>query len=97
MVQGVVEFDRRAIDRSKKKPRSWHNPHALGIYLTRVDEVMADIQRGADPAQAVAQGFSGPLLRVVLKWTKLERRTGTTGNYKGLPVYKPVTPEPEEL
>ena len=61
LIHAVTEFDRRA---STRKGR---NPHALGIYFQRVDEVCADIDNGADPRAAILAGFSGRVADTCLK------------------------------
>lgn len=61
LIHAVTEFDRKA---SKRKG---YNPHALGIYFQRVDEVCADIDKGADVRKAICAGFSDRLLDHCLK------------------------------
>ena len=65
MISAVTQFDARA---SKKKG---YNPHALGIYLQRIDEVCADIERGADIRRAIIAGFSGRIADCILKSVEL--------------------------
>lgn len=61
LIHAVTAFDRRA------STRKGHNPHALGIYFQRVDEVCADIANGADPRAAILAGFSGRVADACLK------------------------------
>ena len=61
LVFALTEWDR------KESVKRHHNPYALGIYLARAEQIESDIASGADPAQAVAAGFSGPLLRFLQK------------------------------
>lgn len=69
-----------AYDRSQAK-RKYHNPYALGQYLARVNDVMEDIEKGADPARAIAAGFTDTLAAKCLKACKLEKPTMTHGLY----------------
>lgn len=61
LVHAVTEFDRKA------STRRGFNPYALGIYLGRVDDVIADINKGATPRKALCAGFSDRLLDHCLK------------------------------
>ena len=61
LIHAVTGFDRRA------STRKGHNPHALGIYFQRVDEICADIDNGADPRAAILAGFSGKVADACLK------------------------------
>ena len=45
----------------KEAKKKGYNRYALGIYFQRLEEIMADIERGADPRQAIVAGFDGRL------------------------------------
>ncbi len=95
LVFALSEYDRKQSEAAKRNPRRHHNPYAIGIYLTRLAEVEADIDRGADPATAICAGFEGPLLSSILRATGLVKTGTRKASFKGCPVYAPVTPEPE--
>lgn len=61
LIAAATKYDAR-----QAKSRHY-NPHALGQYFQRIDEVCADIERGADPAAAIARGFTGSLRNAMLK------------------------------
>ena len=48
-----------------KKPH--YNHYALGQYFMRIDEVVADIERGAPVNQAICRGFNGSLAKRLCK------------------------------
>lgn len=52
-------------DRAQARGR-YYNPNALGLYLARVDEVVADYRRGMTVQAAVEAGFSDRLLDRIL-------------------------------
>jgi hypothetical protein len=61
LLHAVTEYDRK---QSKKRG---YNHYALAQYMTRVDDVLADIEAGANPFEAINAGFCGPLLAHVTK------------------------------
>lgn len=61
LAHAVTAYDRR------QSSKRCYNVYALGQYLIRVDEVCADIARGAEPIAAIQAGFHGPLLATILK------------------------------
>jgi hypothetical protein len=61
LVHAATRYDVR---QSKGKR---YNVYALAQYLTRIDDVCADIANGAAPRDAIVAGFSGPLLNAMLK------------------------------
>lgn len=87
LFSAVVEWDRR------QERRPGHNRHALGIYCQMLENVNADIARGAEPRAAIVAGFNGRMLDFVLR--RLDMATSTKDEQKGSGIYKPVTPEPE--
>ena len=61
LLSAATAYDRR------QSTRRGYNPHALGIYFERIDEVCADVQRGASVRRALCAGFSDRLLDHLLK------------------------------
>jgi hypothetical protein len=61
LVHAVTAYDR------KQSAKRCYNVYALAQYLTRVDDVLADIEAGANPFDAINAGFCGPLLSYVTK------------------------------
>lgn len=86
LVHTLTEYDR------KQSNKASYNRYALGQYMQRVHEVMADIKRGADPAAAIEAGFNGPIVGKLLKAANLT----PSGKDKRGWAYTPVTPEPDE-
>ena len=77
---------------SKKKG---HNRHALGIYFVRIDDICADIGRGADPREAITAGFVGRLADICLKDLGLPVLADQAQPARSW-AYQPVKPEPAE-
>lgn len=44
-----------------------YNPYALAQYFMRIDDIEADIARGADPAEAIIAGTHGSLRTALLR------------------------------
>jgi hypothetical protein len=61
LTMAATAFDRRA------QGRKFWNPYALPQYFQAIDRVMADIERGATPRQAVLCAFCDRLLSAMLK------------------------------
>jgi hypothetical protein len=59
--QALIRYDR--LQSSKRH----YNHYALAQYLFRADEVQAAIDKGADPKEAISNGFSDRLRDYVLK------------------------------
>ena len=83
LLHAVTEFDRRA------STRKGHNPHALGIYFQRVDDICADIEAGADPRAAIVAGFSDRIAAACLKACGLPAYTAEDA--RGPLTYQPVS------
>ena len=66
LISAVTAWDRKQL--SKKH----HNPHALVIYIERVDEVMRDIESGTNPRAAIIRGFNDRLLDHCLRSLDME-------------------------
>lgn len=84
LVSAVTQYDTK---QSKKKH---YNLYALGHYLSRVDDIMKDIEAGADVREAVTAGFTGALLNTCLKSLKLQKPTDDEWSGAGGMVYQPV-------
>lgn len=61
LVHAVTAFDR------KQSTKRGYNIYALGQYLIRVDEVCADIDKGAETRAAIVAGFNGRLADACLR------------------------------
>lgn len=83
LIHAVTAYDRK---QSKKRG---YNPHALGIYFQRIDEICADIERGADVRKALCAGLSDRLLDHCLK--ALELPVSTVTESQSSYIYNPVT------
>lgn len=85
LVHGATRYDVR---QSKGKR---YNVYALAQYLTRIDDVCADIERGATPRAAIVAAFTGPLLAAMLKAACVDvaTRDELTGLGKGW-TYQPA-------
>lgn len=94
LLHALTEYDRR---QSKRKD---YNRYAFGQYLLRLDEVMADISRGADVRQAVTAGFLGRLADACLRAlglpiTTVEEARGTIrGAFPEGWAYAPTSVDP---
>lgn len=83
LVHAFTEYDR------KQSTRRGYNPFALGQYFLRIDEICADIDRGAKPREAILAGFTGRLADVALR--AIGEPTTTMKEWQGGPVcYQPV-------
>ena len=58
LVHAATDYDRRQGARA--------NPYALGQYLIKIDEVVADIAKGATPRTALLAAFNDRLLDKLL-------------------------------
>jgi len=56
----VVQFDQKQFG----KPH--HNRYALGIYLQQLDNIILDIELGAETRAALVAGYNGRLVDYVL-------------------------------
>ena len=61
LVHAVTQYDIRQ-SRGKR-----YNHYALGQYLRRVEDIVADIANGATPRAAIVAGMTGSLLNACLK------------------------------
>ncbi len=78
LIHVLTDYDR------KQSTKKHYNRYALGIYFQRADDICADIEKGADPRQAICAGFTGSGLAAVLRGMKLDSPTDAecrgTGN-----------------
>ena len=93
LVHAVTAYDIAQERKAARNPRAYHNHYALGQYLLRVDDIMADIEAGATPADAVRAGFTpGPLRKACFKALGIPYEASEShGSFKGLPVYRPAS------
>ncbi len=90
LIHAATAYDRRQA-RGKR-----YNPYALAQYFQRIDEVMADIEAGATPREALLAAFSDRLLDALLvgigepKFTMDEKRA-TDGRW----TYQPAKAQQE--
>lgn len=89
LIHAVTEFDR------KSSTKRGYNPYALGIYMQRVDEVCADIERGASPRKALCAGFNDRLLDHCLK--AIGEKPFTREELGTEWAYQPVSRQPSTL
>jgi hypothetical protein len=61
LASAVTQYD---IRQSRKR---YYNHHALGIYLGRVEEIVAQVEAGADLRTAITAGFCDRLRDHVLR------------------------------
>ena len=73
----VTAFDIKQETAAAKNPRRHHSIYALGIYLGRVDTVIADIATGSSLARALYDNFQADTL------TALERAFCLSVTYHG--------------
>ena len=82
LISALTQYDQK-----EKKKRNY-NIYALGIYFERVDDVMLDIEKGADIRAAVVAGFTGRLADHCLRALKLP--ITTREEQFGSGIYTPV-------
>ena len=61
LLSALTQYD------AKQSTKRGHNPYALGIYFARLDDIMADIEKGATPRAAICAGITGRLADVCLR------------------------------
>jgi hypothetical protein len=86
MIAALTTYDR------KQATKRGYNRYALGQYFARADEVLADIEAGADVRAAVVNGFSGRIAAAVLKELKLPAYTREDA-IGGFLAYRPLCGE----
>ncbi len=63
----VTRYDRLEAAKAARAKRGYHNRYALGQYLLRVDDIVADVAAGATPRAAIIAGMDGRLRAACLK------------------------------
>lgn len=61
----VTRYDRQQENNARNRS---YNPNALGIYLRRVDDIIADVEAGMEWKEAVTRGFTDRLRDYVLSY-----------------------------
>ncbi len=69
LIHVLTDYDR------KQSTKKHYNRYALGIYFQRADDICADIEKGAEPRQAICAGLTGSVLAFVLRGMKLPAAT----------------------
>lgn len=82
LIHAVTAYDR------KQSSKRGYNQYALGIYFQRIDEVCADIERGADVRAAIVAGFTGRLADHCLRALSLPITTNSEAFGSG--IYQPA-------
>lgn len=93
LIHAVTAFDRGQAEKAAKSKRGYYNHYALGQYLARVADIVADIEGGATIAAAIEAGFTpGPLRNSCLKAVgEAVSNRESAGSYLGMPVYSPAS------
>lgn len=92
LVEVAIAFDIKQEGKAAKNPRAHYNRYAIGQYLRRIDDVIIDIENGAAIEDAIVASFTiGPLRNALLKGVGFKPNANeASGNYLGMPVYRPV-------
>ena len=87
LCHAVTQYDRKQANKAD------YNVYALAQYLTRVADIVADIDSGANIHDAIIAGFTpGPLRNACLKAVGSNTSDeDASGSYLGMPVYKPAS------
>lgn len=62
LIHAATRYDRRVMHSGRA-----HNPYALAQYFHRIDDVVADVTRGAPVRAALCAAFTGSLLGAMLR------------------------------
>jgi hypothetical protein len=84
LVHAVTQYDLK----ESKKPT--YNSYALAHYIARIDDIMRDIEAGADTREAIVAGFTGRLLNTCLRSLKLPKPSQDEMQGMWSLVYHPV-------
>lgn len=87
----LIHAATRHDDREAKGKR--YNPYALAQYLRRIDDIEADIAKGASPKDAIMAGTHGTLRSALLRAVgeNADHSEVRHGNHLGMPTYKPAS------
>ena len=66
LVNGLTTYDRR------QSRQRHYNPHALALYVGRIDDVLADVEAGAAVEAALRAAFCGAVLRAACRAAGVE-------------------------
>ena len=84
LITAVTDYDR------KQSTKSSYSIYALPQYFARVDDILSDVESGADPRRAIAAGFIGTLQNFVLRKLKMSGSTAGEARGGGSWYYEPV-------
>ena len=84
LITAVTDYDR------KESTKRNYSIYALPQYFARVDDILSDIESGADPRSAIVAGFIGTLRNFVLRKLKMSGSTTEETRGGGSLYYKPV-------
>lgn len=84
LVSAVIQYD------AKQRNKRNYNIFALPQYISRVEDIMQDIEAGANDRDAIVAAFTGTLLTHVLRSLKLEKATDDEIKGAGGILYRPV-------
>ena len=84
LITAVTDYDR------KQSTKSSYSIYALPQYFARVDDILSDVESGADPRRAIAAGFIGTLQNFVLRKLKMSGSSTEEARGGGSMYYKPV-------
>ena len=84
LITAVTDYDR------KESTKRNYSIYALPQYFARVDDILSDIESGADPRSAIVAGFIGTLRNFVLRKLKMSGSTTEEARGGGSLYYKPV-------
>lgn len=85
LVHALTQYDVRQA-RGKR-----YNPYALAQYLNRIDDICADIAKGATPRAACTAAFTGSLLACALKAIGADGATRDDLTGAGKVTYQPAS------
>jgi hypothetical protein len=87
LTHAVTRYDR------KQSHKPHYNIYALPQYLTRVADIVEDVESGTDIQSAIVAGFTpGQLRNACLKAVGCNvSNAQSSGSYRGMPVYRPVS------
>ena len=84
LITAVTDYDR------KESTKRNYSIYALPQYFARVDDILSDIESGAEPRSAIVAGFIGTLRNFVLRKLKMSGSTTEETRGGGSLYYKPV-------
>jgi hypothetical protein len=95
LISALTQLDAREQIRTGGTRAKGYNPNALGIYFYRVEQIIADIDAGADVRAAICAGFTGRPLNVCLQALNLPSATVNERLGRGRSLfYHPIVKQP---